>query len=152
MFEFIKKVLVPQNDNFAKHDENLFKLQASVCLLLVDIAKADGSFSTEEKEKIYSIMISEFDADENLVGELIDRAEQVLKQDDAIYDYTQVINKSLDNDEKYELLKNFWRLVYINKSKDIYEEHLVKEIGGLIDMDYRDVVAAKLSIKDELNI
>ncbi len=97
-------------------------------------------------------MISEFDADENLVGELIDRAEQVLKHDDAIYDYTQVINKSLDNDEKYELLKNFWRLVYINKSKDIYEEHLVKEIGGLIDMDYRDVVAAKLSIKDELNI
>lgn len=152
MFEFLRKVLSPQNEGGNTNDEDIFKLQVSVCVLLVDIAKIDGDFSKEEKEKIVSILKNDFNADESNVEDMISKAEDFLKKNDSIYDFTQVINQSLNNDEKYELLKNLWRLVYIDSNKDIYEEHLVKKIGGLLDLDNRDEIAARLSVKEELNI
>lgn len=150
MFEFLKKVLLPQGESTVKADDKLFKLQVSVCILLVDIAKIDGSFTDEEKRKIISILKENFNSDENNTVNLIKKAEEFLKRDDSIYDFTQVINQTLSNDDKYELLKNLWRLVYIDHNKDMYEEHLVKKIGGLLDLDNRDVIAARLKVQEEL--
>lgn len=152
MFEFLRKVLSPQNEGGSVNDENMFKLQVSVCVLLVDIAKIDGDFSIEEKEKIVSILKNDFNTDESSIEDMINNAESFLKKDDSIYDFTQAINQSLNNAEKYELLKNLWRLVYVDRNKDIYEEHLVKKISGLLDLDNRDEIAARLSVKEELNI
>ena len=152
MFEFLKKVLQPQEEPVKKTDEKLFKLQVSVCILLVDIAKIDGSFSDEEKSKITSILKDYFQVEVSGIPDMIGKAEEVLKKDDSIYDFTQVINNSLDNNDKYELLKNLWRLVYVDRNKDMYEEHLVKKIGGLLDLDNRDVIAARMNVEEELKI
>lgn len=152
MFEFLKKVLVGENGEKKVTDENKFKLQVSVCLLLVDIAKIDGNFSDTEKEYIKNLLINDFEVGENDVQPMIARSEEVLKRDDSIYDYTQIINKSFDNNEKYKLLKNLWRLVFVDGNKDMFEEHLVKKIGGLLDLDNRDVIAARLSVKEELKL
>ena len=152
MFEFLKKVVNPVSDDSGKTGENKFQLQVSVCILLVDIAKIDGDFSSEEKKKILSILQNDFDVDEQNIDGMIAKAEDFLKKEDSIYDFTQVINKNLDNDDKYELLKNLWRLVYADHNKDIYEEHLVKKIAGLLDLDNRDVIAARLAVKDESKI
>jgi hypothetical protein len=35
---------------------------------------------------------------------------------------------------------------------DQYEEHIVKKIGMLINVDYRDIISAKLQVKQELKI
>lgn len=150
MFEFLKKVLQPQEESVKKADDNLFKLQVSVCVLLVDIAKIDGDFSDDEKSKITSILTNSFQLEEKDVPGMIRKAEEFLRKDDSIYDFTQVINNSLNNEDKYELLKNLWRLVYVDKNKDMYEEHLVKKIGGLLDLDNRDVIAARMNVEEEL--
>ena len=152
MFEFLKKVLQPQNESGKAANGSLFKMQVSVCILLVDIAKIDGDFSGKEKEKISSILKDNFDVDENNIPDMINKAEEVLKKDDSIYDFTQVINQNLNNNDKYELLKNLWRLVYVDHNKDMYEEHLVKKIGGLLDLDNRDVIAARMNVEEELKI
>lgn len=152
MFEFLKKVLSTEDTNKNPVDDNKFKLQVSICMLLVDIAKIDGNFSNSEKENIRELLIRDFDVKDEEIDQMIEKAEAVLKRDDSIYDFTQEINKSLGNEQKYELLKNLWRLVFIDRKNDMYEEHLVKKIGGLLDLDNRDVIAAKLSIKDELHM
>ncbi len=152
MFEFLKKVVNPISDESGKTGENKFQLQVSVCILLVDIAKIDGNFSSEERKEISSILHDDFDVDEQNIESMIAKAEEFLKREDSIYDFTQVINKNLSNDDKYELLKKLWRLVYADHNKDVYEEHMVKKIAGLLDLDNRDVIAARLTVKDELNI
>ena len=152
MFEFLKKVINSPNGSVNKIDEKIFKLQVSVCIILVDIAKIDGDFTGEEKKIITSILKNDFNVEETNINEMILKAEDFLKKEDSIYDFTQVINQNLDNDDKYELLKSLWRLVYVDHNKDIYEEHLVKKIAGLLDLDNRDVIAARLTIKDELKI
>ncbi|MGE5804480.1 MAG: TerB family tellurite resistance protein, partial [Ignavibacteria bacterium] len=79
-------------------------------------------------------------------------AQERIRIDDSTYEYTTIISRNFSNPEKYELLKNLWHLVFIDKSMDKYEEHMVKKIGMLINVDYRDIISAKLLVKQELKI
>ena len=85
------------------------------------------------------------------MNDLIELAEKRLQSDDSIYDFTKLINQNFNNDEKFELLKNLWRLIYIDKKLDMYEDHLIKKIGGLLNMGHEDIIGTKLLVKEEMN-
>jgi len=158
MFNYLKKILnVPEINGEKKpavrrHSEIDVnkKLQVATCTLFIEMAKADDNFNEQERDKIISIMQSTFNLEENCVNDLIDLAEQRLKTDDSIYDFTKVINNSFSNDEKFELLMDLWRLIYIDNKLDMYEDHLIKKIGGLLNMGHEDIIGTKLLVKEEL--
>ena len=62
MFEYLRKIFVPQPDsdssNFQKSDstsENN-KVEIAACALFIEMAKADGEISDDERELIISEM------------------------------------------------------------------------------------------------
>ncbi|MGE5795394.1 MAG: TerB family tellurite resistance protein [Ignavibacteria bacterium] len=158
MLSYLKKILMPEdrleNKYSASANANQAerKIQIATCILFVELANADSRFSTEELGKIISIMKKTFSLDEEEVKELIELAQERIRIDDSTYEYTTVISRNFSNPEKYELLKNLWHLVFIDKSMDKYEEHMVKKIGMLINVDYRDIISARLLVKQELKI
>jgi uncharacterized tellurite resistance protein B-like protein len=154
MFEFLKKVFTQETENQKKKSENgkeAYNIALALCTFFVEIAKADDDFSGQEKEKIISIFKKSYNIDEDKTSELISDVEEIIKKDDSIYEYTTLINKKFTNEQKFELVKDLWRLTYVDQNVDAYEEHLVKKIGGLINLDHRDIIGAKLMIKEELN-
>jgi uncharacterized tellurite resistance protein B-like protein len=158
MLNYLKKILMPESnidaDSYAPETGNRpdRKIHLATCILFVEISNADKDFSNEEMEKIISIMKKTFGLGEEEIKELIDLAQERMRIDDSIYEYTTIISRNFSNSEKYELLKNLWHLVFVDKSMDKYEEHLVKKIGLLINVDYRDIISAKLQVKQELKI
>ena len=66
--------------------------------------------------------------------------------------YGASIDTTILFDDKYELLKNLWRLIYTDKTLDKYEDHLIKMIGGMLQMEHRQIINAKMLIRKELNI
>ena len=158
MLNYLKKILYePQSDNKNSYEERTHNvlnenktLQVATCTLFIEMAKADDNFTDEERDKIISIMQSTFDLDKECVDDLIELAEQRLKTDDSIYDFTNIINKNFTNEQKFELLKNLWRLIYIDDKLDSYEDHLIKKIGGLINMGHEDIIGTKLLVKEEM--
>ena len=155
MKKFLEKIL---NGSHVKQDniDSSFnsgsekKLQMAACALLVEMGKADSNFTDEERRKIISIMENTFNVEEDYVNELIELSEKKIEENDRIYEYTTIINENFSNDEKFELLKNFWRLIFTDANLDKYEEHLVKMIGTLLNIEYSNIVGAKLLIKEEL--
>jgi uncharacterized tellurite resistance protein B-like protein len=127
------------------------KIQIAACALLVEIGKADSNFTNEERKKIISIMKNTFNVEEDYVNELIELSEKNFDENESIYEYTTIINNNFTNDEKFELLKNIWRLIYTDDKLSRYEEHLVKMIGTLLNIEYSNIIGAKLLIKEELN-
>ena len=155
MFEYIKKILTqpePHQLSDKIPDERIYrkKVQFATCILFVELAKADSIFSQNERDKIISIMKDKFSIDDESIKELIDLSEESTKTSESIYEYTNLINQNFSNDEKYELLKNLWRLVFIDKNMDKYEEQMVKKIGLFINVDYRDIISSKIEVKEEL--
>jgi uncharacterized tellurite resistance protein B-like protein len=158
MFEYLKRIFsvpakpaeIKYEGNRSSRTEEKKMLEAATCTLFIEMAKADDNFSDEERDKIIFIMKSTFNLEDDCVNDLIDLAEKRLVDDDSIYDFTNIINANFNNDQKFELLKNLWRLIYVDKKLDMYEDHLIKKIGGLINMGHDDIIGAKMLVKEEM--
>ena len=155
MIKLLKKVLEGSQYNekdraYSLGNNNEKKIQIAACTLLVEIGKADSNFTNDERKKIISIMEDTFNVEEAYIKNLIELSEKEIDANDSIYEYTSVINENFTNDEKFELLKNLWRLIYIDDNLDKYEEHLVKKIGTLLNIEYTNIISAKLIVKEEL--
>lgn len=153
MIKYLKELFSLQRDEtnpadkFKDNKEK--KLQIATCAILLEIANADNEFSAVERKKIIKVMQITFDIEREYVEELIELSEEKIKSSIGFFEFTTIINENFSNDEKYELLKNLWRLIYIDDTLNAHEDHLVKRIGKTLNMQHRDVISAKLMVKEE---
>ena len=158
MFEHLKKILSNQSteplkaENADRSDNHEKQLQIATAAIFVEMAKADGDFSDEEREHIVVSLKNRFGLEEEYVRELIELSHEELKDSVSLYEFSGVINERFTFEDKYELLKNLWRLIYTDETLDKYEDHLIKMIGGMLQMEHRQIINAKMLIRKELNI
>lgn len=150
MLSFVKEMF--QSGNYTCN-EKIFndeqKIQIAATTLFIEIAKADSDFSTKEHDRIIELLKNYFSLNSEQVKELIVLANTWIKESVSFYEFTEIINKHFTQDEKYELVKNLWRIVYIDKVLDKYEEHLIRIISNNLKLSHRDMIAAKLEAKQE---
>jgi uncharacterized tellurite resistance protein B-like protein len=125
------------------------KLQIATCAIFLEMAKSDDNFTEQESEQIVSVMQKTFDLQKEYTDELIDLAKSRLVHSISIYEFTGIINNNFTSYEKFELMKNLWRLIYTDRRLDRYEDQLVKKIGTMLHLEHKDVIAAKLIVKEE---
>jgi uncharacterized tellurite resistance protein B-like protein len=126
------------------------KLQIATCAVFLEMAKSDDKFTEEESRQIVSVMQKIFNLGKEYADELIDLAKSRLEQSISIYEFTGIINDNFSPDEKFELMKNLWRLIYTDQKLDKYEDQLVKKLGKMLHLEHKDVIAAKLMVKEEI--
>ena len=125
------------------------KLQIATCAIFLEMAKSDDNCTEEERKEIVSIMQRTFDLDKKYVDELISLTKTRLEQSISIYEFTGIINNNFSPAEKFELMKNLWRLIYTDQKLDKYEDQLVKKLGTMLHLEHKDVIGAKLMVKKE---
>lgn len=147
MLSFIKEILQPDQNNRKGNFSEDQKVQIAASTLLLEIAKADSNFSNEEYRKITELIKSMFQLSDEQVHEIIDLAEDWISKSVSLYEFTEIINKHFSQDDKYELVKNLWKIVYEDDILDKYEEHLVRIISNNLKLSHREMIAAKLEAK-----
>jgi len=159
MFEYLRKVLSPSQEQIQEVSREIIEPSGKVtskrhhvatAALLVEIAKADGDFSDDEKKRIIDLMKKDFNLDDECVNELLELSEQQVKDSISVYEFTSVINETFSQSEKLELLKNLWRIIYEDGKLDSHEDRLIKIIGSTMNLDHKDIIATKLFVKQEL--
>tara|TARA_A100001234_G_scaffold73592_1_gene64915 strand:- start:107 stop:520 length:414 start_codon:yes stop_codon:yes gene_type:complete len=126
------------NNNF-----NLIKIGA----LLIHAAKIDENYSTEEEEIIKKTLLN-LGAEKIDLDTLITKAKQSEENANQILDFTREI-KNLENNEKIEIIKSLWRIIYSNKDADIYETNLMRRLAGLLYIDSKVMGDIKEEIEKE---
>lgn len=152
MLQFFKNILTQtcnssEQSNFRNDD----KLKIATCALFLEIANSDDNFSGEEMAQIYSIMKNTFSLTDEDVKQLIELSEVQIRRSVSLYEFTDIINKNFTYEEKYEIIKNLWRIVLADKILNPYEEHLLKIINGNFNFYHKDLIAAKLEVKEEID-
>jgi len=157
MFEYLRRVLLSEQDEqISKKVETSSpktlskKYKVATAALLVEIAKADGDFSMDERKRIIDLMKKDFDLDDECVNELLALSEQKVKDSVSIYEFSSVINESFTQQEKLDLIKNLWRIIYEDGKLDSHEDRLIKIIGSTMNLEHKDVINAKLFVKREM--
>lgn len=152
MLSFIKEIFQSTPDDKKENFSEDQKIQIAASTLLIEIAKADSNFTNEEYRKVTELIKSMFQLSDEQVHEIMDLAEDWISKSVSLYEFTEIINKYFSQDDKYELVKNLWRIVYADNILDKYEEHLVRLISNNLKLSHRDMIAAKLEAKENPDV
>ena len=138
MFNFLKK----------KESSKLQQIDiiSKTASLLIHAAKIDENYTNNEKIIIEKTLV-EIGANKE---ELMKYAEENEKNSNQILDFTKDI-KSTDQNFKIKLIESLWKIIYSDKTSDIYESNLMRRLSGLLYLDNRMVGDIKEKIKKNLN-
>jgi len=151
MFAYLKDLLAPEIRKSHPQDiSNDEKIKTATCVLFIELARADGNFSEDEKKLIINIIKNEYELSSQSVDELLQYSEVKRKESLDLYQFTSVIDSSFSGKEKFDLMVNLWQLVYSDNKLDKYEDHIIKKIGGLLNLEHKDIIDAKLLVKEKM--
>ena len=141
MFNFLKK----------KESSKLQKVDiiSKTASLLIHAAKIDENYTNDEKTIIEKTLV-ELGANKEKLNELMKCAEKNEENSNQILDFTKDI-KSTDQNFKIKLIESLWKIIYSDKTSDIYESNLMRRLSGLLYLDNKMVGDIKEKIKKNLN-
>jgi uncharacterized tellurite resistance protein B-like protein len=158
MLDYLRKIFsdsqpisVQSSVNLSAERKNK-KIEIAACALFIEIAKADGEFTDEEREFIISEMKSTFNLDDDYVNDLMTLAEERIKESVSLYEFTGVINTTFTHEEKIELIESLWKLIYKDEKLNQYEDHLIKRIAATINIEHKQIINAKLWVKQQMGL
>ena len=159
MFDSLKNILIGKNEQGylsqkmnREEIEPLKQIQVATAAIFIELAGADGEFTDEERQQIITSLKNRFDLEDEYVNELLDLSKKKLDESVSLYEFSGIINDNFSSEDKFELLKNLWRLIYTDKKLDKYEDHVIKIIGGMLKLEHKQVINAKMLIREELKL
>ncbi|MDT3694991.1 MAG: TerB family tellurite resistance protein [Ignavibacterium sp.] len=156
MFDYLKKIFNEEKNIGSTEQKtseiNKCKTEIAACALFIELAKADGEFSEEEKKLIISEMKKTFSLDDDCTKDLITLAEQKIKESVSLYEFTTIINNKFTQQEKIELIESLWRLIYADQKLSAYEDRLIKIISATMNIEHKQLINSKLWVKQQLGI
>ena len=136
MFNFFKK------KNKDSEEIDIFSKTAS---LLIHAAKIDENYTIKEKSIIERTLI-ELGIDKEKLDQIMINAEENEKNSNQILDFTKDI-KNTDKNFKIRIIESLWKIIYSDKTSDIYESNLMRRLSGLLYLDSKVVGDIKEKIK-----
>lgn len=146
MFEKIFSLLAP-----ATSAPQPDRVPLAAAVLLLEVAHADGDFSAEEEGLIHQLLRQRFALDGETRDELMQLAEEAQRHSADLHQFTSQINRNFSQSEKSEIIKAFWSLAFVDGHLDAHEEAMLRQLGSLIGISHRQLIDAKIKVRNELN-
>lgn len=122
--------------------------QLATALLLAELARADYKIEPPEKEAITTLLADHFSLDAAQTQSLVDKALSDARGAISLYDYVETLNQRLDYPGRCKMIEMLWRVAYADGHLDKYEEHELRKIAGLLYVEDRDFIRAKLKVTE----
>ena len=137
MLSFLKK-------NKEEVENPLVKIGA----LLIHAAKIDENYTEKEKQIIEKAII-ELSSKNEKVDEILVKAEELEQESNQILSFTKEF-KNLNDNSKLKIIECLWKIIYSDKSSDIYESSLMRRLTGLLYLNPKIVGDLKEKVKNNL--
>lgn len=133
MFDALSRLFSNPNDtkSFA------IEPRLAVAALLVHLAAVDGEVSAVERDAVKGSLMDYYDLGEAEVEKLVAEATKRDAESVDFYHFTSAIS-SLPNEEKIEIVRMMWQVVFADKRNHELEDNMVWRIAELIHVSARD--------------
>ena len=125
------------------------KLHFAAAALLLEVAYADNNIEAIEKEKMSALLISKFDIEKEKIEELISLAEEETKESISMFQFTNLVNKNFEDDERFNLIVAMWEIAYADGDLDRYEEAIIRKVADLLYIPHGKLMKAKHLAKNQ---
>ena len=140
MFNFLKKK--------TKENEKI-DIISKTASLLIHAAKIDENYTNKEKLIVEKTLL-ELGVDKERLAQIMISAEENEKNSNQILDFTKDI-KNTEESFKIKIIESLWKIIYSDKTSDMYESNLMRRLSGLLYLDNKMVGDIKEKIKKKFN-
>lgn len=117
-------------------EESDYRLAAVA--LLVHVAMIDGGMSDMERARLHSVVRRCFDLDDAAAGALITEATTAEQEAIDLYQFTSLLNRSLDENGRQRIVEMMWQVVYADHRVTEFEDNLIWRAADLLGVSSRD--------------
>jgi len=117
--------------------------QLALASLLVEMARADFDETHDEHSLIIDLLASHFDLSSGESLELLGKARAANKDAVCLFDFTRSLHKSLDGEQKKDVIRLLWQVANADNKLDKYEDYLVRKVADLLYVSDNDVIRMK---------
>lgn len=126
------------------------RVRTATCVILLEAATADNTFSEIEQHKVFEILKSRFGMSDAEVKELVNESEKVREDESDIWHFTHLINQNLSNEEKYSLMEEVWEVIYSDGTLGEFENYVAQKLYRMLNIDHSKFIELKLKVKNEV--
>ena len=120
-----------------------------VCSLLVHAAKMDENYTEKEKSIILKSLSEIYkNKKKDEIEKILKQAEIKEAESNQILEFTKEIKNS-DIEFRKKIIKIIWKIIYSDKTADIYETNLMRRLSSLLYVTDRECGEIKSEVMKE---
>jgi uncharacterized tellurite resistance protein B-like protein len=123
-------------------------LRLAAAALLVEVSRSDGRIDEQERTVMRAALQSALGLSPEESGELLRLGEQESRRAVSLYEFTSIVDQELSAQEKKRIVELLWLVAFADSHKDAHEEHLVRQIAGLLHVPHPDFIDAKIRARE----
>ena len=139
--QFIADVVSPHVREDRAFDDDGYRLAATA--LLIHVISLDGEPTSAEKQKLHSLIESNFGLDRGSADRLIASATLVEGEAVDLYHFTSVIMRQVNEAGRLRIIEMMWELVYADGQVTEFEDNVVWRAADLLGISARDRIDLK---------
>ena len=125
-------------------------IKNSAAILLLSIANADYKIEKEELKLIKEIIEDFFSINTEESYTIVEKAIIELKKSTSFFEYGQILNTHFNYQDKIDFIFCVFEVAYADKELHFMEQHLIKKIADILNVEHQDLIKTKLEIKKYL--
>jgi uncharacterized tellurite resistance protein B-like protein len=127
-------------------------LSLATAAVLLEIAYADGQFTPAEDGDVVGYLRRAFNLSDEDTAELIAEASELRNRTIDHFALTNYIRKNATLEQRVDIVKAMWRIVYADRKLTDYENYLVRKLADLLGLEHHVMIQAKVSVLRELGM
>ena len=125
-------------------------IKNSEAILLLSIANADNFIEKNEIKIIKEIIQDFFSIQNEEAYSIIESAIIELKKSTSYFEYAQILNENFTYQDKLDFVFCIFEVAHIDNNLHFKEQHLIKQISSILNIEHHDLIKIKLEIKKYL--
>jgi len=143
--QFVTRRMLPQPEPTAEApaEEPQRRIRLAACALLLELAHADGEFSSAEQAHIESALGRHFGLDEATTRELLELANRERLASIDHFQFTRLIVDHYDVGQRMVLAEVMWGVILADGKIADHEGYLVRKLAHLLELPPAYLAEAK---------
>jgi uncharacterized tellurite resistance protein B-like protein len=130
-----------------RFDHTDYRLAAAA--LLIHAAAIDGDISDVERENLHALVRRRFGLDETATDELVAEATEAENEAIDLYQFTRLINRSVDENGRSRMVEMMWQMVHADGRVTEFESNLIWRAADLLGVSSRERIELGRRIASE---
>lgn len=119
-------------------------------ILLYSVANADQNIEKNEIKIIKEIVQDFFSTSTEEAYSIVENAIIEFKKSTSFFEYGQILNKNFSYQDKLDFIYCIFEVAFSDNELHFREQHLIKQIASILNIENQDLIKTKLEIKNYL--